>query len=250
MQANSAEHQPLDNSTAIIGISPSAGHSDDEADHLSRYSNEPTYFHGHYESAMEMFADAQTVADYLDRHREWFHRCAHPMTAEPLGENGYALTIGKFGSFGYEVEPKIGLDLLPQDRGVYRIRTIPVPGYESQGYEVDFQASLQLVEIETDFSLYQGAGKSLPPRMTQVEWELQLEVAIQFPRFIHSLPKPIIQTTGDRLLNQIVRQASRCLTHKVQEDFHSIRDIPMPRRRKRFPWQRDAQSAHEELPND
>jgi hypothetical protein len=178
--------------------------------------HEPTYFHGYYSSCMEMGADAKTVSAYLDAHQGWFRRCAQPMSVEPLGENGYALTIGRFGSFGYEVEPKIGLDLLPQQEGIYRIETIAIPGYEPVGYEVDFKASLHLVETTT------SAGTPL----TRVEWELNLDVAVQFPRFIRALPQSLIQKTGDRLLNQVVRQVSRCLTHKVQSDFHATHNLP------------------------
>lgn len=242
----------LDSSQPLLAIaSPDAfggtavNLDDDRVDHP-----EPVYFHGNYANVMEMFADAATVGNYLDVHREWFTRCAHPMTTSPLGQNGYDLTIGKFGSFGYEVEPKIGLDLLPQDHGVYRIQTIPIPGYVAPGYDVDFRAALQLVEIDTEPDAYHIPGmngsEGIPARMTHVEWELKLVVAIQFPRFIHSLPMSIIQSTGDSLLHQIVRQVSRRLTIKVQKDFHSTRNIPFPQRRKKFPWNR-GQGTHPEL---
>ncbi|PSB16473.1 hypothetical protein C7B76_11700 [filamentous cyanobacterium CCP2] len=187
--------------------------------------SDPSCFHGHFTSCMEMYADAKTVADYLDAHRAWFPRCAQPMSTEPIGETGYAVTIGRYGSFGYEVEPKVGLDLLPQDQGIYRIQTIPVPDYHPQGYDVDFQAALQLVEIDSNAS-------GLPNRITRVEWELDLQVMIHFPRFIHALPKQLVQSTGDRLLNQIVRQVSRRLTHKVQQDFHTTAGIPFPKKRR------------------
>lgn len=247
MQANSAEHQLFNSSNPMIvnpGLMDSSTPSHDEA----VLEHEPTYFHGYYESCMEMFADAKTVSEYLDLHREWFRRCAHPMKADPLGENGYALTIGQFGSFGYEVEPKIGLDLLPQDHGVYRIQTIPIPDYEAPGYEVDFQAELSLAEVELDPTLYHVVGgdrsANLPSTLTRVEWNLQLEVAIQFPRFIHALPKSLVQTTGDRLLHEIVRQVSRCLTHKVQQDFHTTRSLTFAKRRKKFPWNRGHGDLH------
>jgi hypothetical protein len=49
------------------------------------------------------------------------------------------------------------------------------------------------------------------------------------------LPEGLVQTSGDRLLRQIVRQVSRRLTWKVQEDFHASHGIPCPpRRRARF----------------
>ncbi|MFQ3618083.1 MAG: DUF1997 domain-containing protein [Cyanobacteriota bacterium] len=192
-------------------------------------TTEPTHFRGHYASCMEMLADAPTVIAYLDDHRTWFRRCAQPMDAAPLGDNGYALTIGRFGAFGYEVEPKIGLNLLPQDQsGFYRIETIAIPDYVAPGYEVDFQAALHMVQ-PTDAP----TGLAAEPTLTRVEWELDLAVSIRFPRFIQALPKALVQTTGDRLLNQIVRQVSRRLTHKVQDDFHASHGIAFSRKRKR-----------------
>lgn len=195
---------------------------------------EPVHFRGHYASCMAMQADAQTVIHYLNNHRDWFHRCAHPMTAVSLGESGYDLTVGRFGAFSYEVEPKIGLNLLPQDQlGVYRIETIEIPGYEAPGYEVDFQAAMHLVEAKDSSPAADAAGA-----LTSVEWELDLKVTIQFPRFIQALPKALVQSTGDRLLNQIVRQASRCLTHKVQQDFHTTHNIVVSKNLKKQFWQR------------
>ncbi|MEH1893851.1 MAG: DUF1997 domain-containing protein [Nostoc sp.] len=168
-----------------------------------------TKFYGRYQDFMEMPASAEKVAEYLNAHASWFSRCAQPMKVQLLGENGYALVIGRFGAFGYEVEPKIGLELLPPEEGIYRIRTIPIPDYQAPGYDVDYKASLQLIENNACSS----------GEVTRVEWELDLVVDLHFPRFIQRLPKSIIQSTGDRLLNQIVRQVSRRLTRKVQQDF-------------------------------
>ncbi|MDX2215964.1 MAG: DUF1997 domain-containing protein [Oculatellaceae cyanobacterium bins.114] len=236
MQANSAEYQSLEGSSSILGIASGlVDGSDLIMDDSIRHASEPTYFHGYYTSCMEMYADVKTVGSYLDAHREWFRRCAHPMKTEPLGDTGYALTVGKFGSFGYDVEPKIGLDLLPQDQGIYRIQTIPLAD-QPPGYEVDFQASMCLVEAE--YEEHPKNADASSAKMTRVEWELNLEVAIQFPRFIHALPKSLIQTTGDRLLNQIVRQVSRRLTAKVQDDFHGTHNLALPKKRKKTLWQR------------
>ena len=222
MQANSANQ--------VFGVSSDLVHSGNvtnynESNNTFDSLSEPTHFHGEFANCMEMFASAAIVADYLDAHQGWFRRCANPMMADPLGENAYALTIGRFGSFGYEVEPKIGLDLLPAENGVYRIKTIDIPGYVPPGYQVDFNASLQLVEA--------GSGETV---VTRVEWELDLNIQMQFPRFIQTLPKSLIQGTGDRLLTQIVRQVSKCLTHKVQEDFHSTMGVSLPKNRRHSLW--------------
>ncbi|MGF1461240.1 MAG: DUF1997 domain-containing protein [Leptolyngbyaceae cyanobacterium] len=189
------------------------------ANHVPETSaSSPVLFHGAYAGSMDMAASRQTVARYLDDHRAWFLRCAHPMTATPLGENGYDITVGHFGALGYDVEPKIGLNLLPQEQGIYRIETIPVPGYVSLGYEVDFKAALALNETTST------AGEVI----TKVDWDLDLNVSVTFPRFIQALPKRIIQRTGDSLLSQIVRQVSKRLTLKVQQDFHETLELPFP----------------------
>ncbi len=212
MLSTNGEYPSLEITEAILPVASCLA----EAEDALTGSNVATLtkFYGRYEDYMEMYAPAPTVAEYLNSHSSWFSRCAEPMKVQSLGENGYTLTIGKFGSFGYEVEPKIGLELLPPESGIYRIRTIPVPDYHPPGYDVDYRASLQLSESAD--------------QITRVEWELDLEVHLHFPRFIQRLPKSLIQSTGDRLLNQIVRQVSRRLTRKVQEDFHNSLELPFP----------------------
>jgi hypothetical protein len=180
---------------------------------------QPFCFSYHFTDAMPMGADVKTVGKYLDAHQGWFTRCAQPMQVNPIGQNSYALTIGKFDSCGYTVEPKIGLELLPQESGVYRIKTVTIPDYTSTGYEVIFNAQMRLVETV-------DGTKKLG---TRVEWDLDLSVSIQFPKFIYKLPQKFIQGTGDRVLKQIVNQVSRRLTHKVQQDFHGNLGVKVPK---------------------
>ncbi|MBD2325592.1 DUF1997 domain-containing protein [Alkalinema sp. FACHB-956] len=192
-----------------------------------------TKFHTIFVDCMEMYADAAMVARYLDNHSEWFRRCAQPMKADPIGNTGYILTIGNYGALGYEIEPKIGLDLLPQQESVYRIETIPVPGFVAPGYDVDFRASMELVEHEPT----EEDGLDNGAKITRVQWHLDLTVQIQFPKFIQALPKSLIQATGERLLDQIIRQVSRRLTHKVQTDFHSTYNLTIPKTQRRWFFQ-------------
>ncbi|MEM7768943.1 MAG: DUF1997 domain-containing protein [Cyanobacteria bacterium P01_E01_bin.6] len=237
MQANSINHSFYRNADPILDIGRDAGAPENNSgcdqpssEHVKAEAT-ASVFHGCFENCMEMYASPETVAQYLDEHHEWFRRCAHPMAADPLGDNGYALTIGRFKSFGYEIEPKIGLDLLPQDEGVYRIRTISIPDYTPPGYDVDFRASLHLSEKDIDSCRDTGSSSKT---FTTVEWELDLKVTIHFPRFIHALPHSLVQATGDRLLHQIVRQVSKRLTYKVQEDFHKTMGIPFEKPRRAF----------------
>lgn len=165
-----------------------------------------------------MAADLTTVGQYLNRHRGWFPRCAHPMQVTPISDHGYALVVGHFSVLGYEVEPQVGLFLAPLDHGIYRIETMAIPGYVPPGYDVDFQAVLHL----------QDHGTTEERPLTQVDWTLTLTVRIHKPRFLNALPQSFIKASGDKLLNQVVRQVSKRLTRKVQEDFHNSHDLPLP----------------------
>lgn len=240
MQSYSTEHSSIETSEGYIHVvSVVSDPNYSTPDEQTWTVIEPTQFHSQFIDCMELYADANTVAKYFDAHHDWFQRCAHPMKVESIGRNAYALVIGQFGSFGYEIEPKIGLDLLPQEEGIYRIETVPVPDYESTGYEVDFRAAMELVEMAPDQQVHQEllhAGTI--NRMTRVQWQLDLTVSIQFPRFIHALPGSLIQSTGDRLLRQIVRQVSNRLTRKVQEDFCKTHGITLPKRSRKWFFQR------------
>ena len=179
-----------------------------------------------FSDAMEMLASAEQVADYLDRHQLWFERCAAPMTVHVIDDQSYSLTLGQFGNFGFEVEPMIGLRLLPQHQGTYAIVTVPVPDADpalTTLYDVDFQAELSLDEDPHQDAVAEA---------TNVSWSLDLSVWIRLPKVITMLPEQLVQSSGDHLLRQIVRQISRKLTWKVQEDFHASHGLICPPRRR------------------
>tara|TARA_B100002051_G_scaffold276770_1_gene327791 strand:+ start:2030 stop:2569 length:540 start_codon:yes stop_codon:yes gene_type:complete len=176
---------------------------------------------------MEMLAPTDVVSSYLDRHEGWFERCAAPMLAKPIDPQSYELRLGRFGNFGFEVEPTIGLRLLPQEQKVYRIQTIDVetdPCLRGH-YDVDFQARMELKS-------WSASEKEHPIDATAVRWDLDLSVWIKLPKMITLLPEQLVQSSGDQLLKQIVRQISRRLTWKVQEDFHATHGLTCPPRRR------------------
>jgi hypothetical protein len=183
---------------------------------------------------MDMYGNQDTVADYLGAHEGWFCRCAEPMKTLPFGDNGYIITIGKYGAFGYELEPKIAVVLELPVNGVYHTRSVPIPDQPFLGYLVDYQAIMKLEEMPLSSpsqeieAIFRQQGRDIPAVITQVTWELRMDVMVKFPKFIHKIPRSILQKTGDKLLTQIVRQVSPRLTYKVQEDFHSSFNLPLP----------------------
>ena len=193
------------------------------------------HFQTHFEGYMEMYSNGETVAEYLQSHEGWFCRCAQPMKVEPYTENGYILTVGRFGALGFDVEPKIAVVLEPPQEGQYFMHTIPLPDPTFLGYEVDYQAVMTLGEISREEAgeglekVYRKQGiNELPERITKVQWQLNMDVAVFFPKYIHKLPQALIRKTGDRLLAEIIRQVSPRLTFKVQQDFHEGMKLPLP----------------------
>jgi hypothetical protein len=196
-----------------------------------RHENDPQVrcYRSQFSDQMEMMSESSQVEDYLDRHQGWFKRCAAPMRVHPVDAQSYDLTLGKFGNFGFEVEPTIALRLLPQHKGIYRIETIPsTPKAQdlSEHYDVDFQASMHLIPMQ------ESSNQANGPLGTSVQWDLDLSVWIRLPKVITILPDQLVQSSGDHLLKQIVRQISRRLTWKVQEDFHASHDLVCPPQRR------------------
>lgn len=194
---------------------------------------QPFLFQVSFAGFMNMYSDLATVANYLNAHEGWFCRCAQPMQVEALNNNGYIITVGRFGSLGYEVEPKIAVVLEPPVESIYKMHTIPIPDYQPPGYDVNYRASMELTEIEASVVTNSTCGLlrkkiAIPAIITQVNWTLDLDVMVEFPKFVHKLPTSVIQVTGDRLLAEIVKQVSPRLTYKVQEDFHNAHQLPMP----------------------
>lgn len=217
-------HPPLN--TPLVSGRPDLPQSDEvpsgsaEGTDLGLEPESNLVFEGQYAGQMDMAADVETVGRYLNSHQGWFTRCAHPMVVEPISDHGYALVVGHFSILGYDVEPKVGLYLAPLDHKIYRINTIPIPDYVPPGYDVDFKALMHLNEAL-------DAGSAGYP-ITRIDWELSLAVKIQLPRALNALPHSFLKASGDRLLNQVVRQVSKRLTRRVQEDFHSSSHLPLP----------------------
>ena len=225
-----ADNQPMQSEQEHFNAQSDSAQTDSVSPQVTDWASELTLFHGRFQDCMEMYADAEKVTAYLDDHQNWFTSCAHPMQVEPLSRNAYTLVIGRFRAFGHEVEPKVGLELLPQENNIYQIRTVSIPNYTAPGYEIDFDAYQTLVEVPASeyFPEDEYQGTQLPQAVTRVEWELDLTVGMRFPWFIKKLPQSLIQSTGDSLLRQVVRQVSRRLTHKVQQHFHSSLGLPIP----------------------
>lgn len=199
---------------------------------------QPSAFQTHFRGRMTLYAPQPQVADYLNDHQIWFQRCAQPMKAEPLGDTGYVLTIGKFGALGFEVEPQMAVVLEPPQNNLYPMRTVTLPEAPFLGYEVDYQALMELKEADGAAPeierFFQKHRQLPPPVVTEVTWRLDMEVRVYFPPYIYKLPPKLIQTTGDRLLTEIVRQVSPRLTYKVQKDFHETRGLGVPPKSSRF----------------
>ena len=67
---------------------------------------------------------------------------------------------------------------------------------------------------------------------TSVQWDLDLKVWIRLPKVITMLPEQLVQSSGDHLLKQIVRQISRRLTWKVRKISTPPMDLDCPPRQR------------------
>lgn len=193
---------------------------------------QPFAFLTKFKGGVDMYAEPKQVTEYLNDHQGWFVRCALPMKAEPFGDNGYTLIIGRYGAFGYEVEPQMSVILEPPHSGRYTMYSVPNPDFNHEGYEVNYHSKMEIVGIqlsEMDESISEvWQQNSISKEFTRINWQLDLQVKVRFPQFIYKLPHQLIQKTGDNLLIQIIKQVSPRLSFKIQKDFHSRFDLPLP----------------------
>lgn len=194
----------------------------------------PVTFQTHFQGRMEMYSDLDTVCDYLNDHQGWFVRCAEPMKAIPYGDNGYTLIIGHYGAFGYNVEPQMSVILEPSVDNHYTMYSVANPEFNHPGYQVNYRSEMTINPIPITEAakgiekVYHHHKMTLPEIITCVNWHLDLFVTVSFPSFIYKLPMSVIHSTGDRLLRQIVKQVSPRLSYKVQKDFHTRFNLPIP----------------------
>lgn len=202
---------------------------------LGIVNREPVCFKTCLEGMMDMYSHRENVAYYLNDHGGWFVRCASPMKAEPFGQNGYTLTIGNYASLGYKVQPKMSVVFDAYQHNSYLMYSVNNPEFNNETYEIDYKSIMTIEEYQSlevvpnIHKLYQQHGiDDIPEIITRINWKLDLEVKVKFPQFIYKLPNSLITKTGDRLLEQIVKQISPRLSYKVQKDFHSRFNIPIP----------------------
>ncbi|MBP0007255.1 DUF1997 domain-containing protein, partial [Roseofilum sp. Belize Diploria] len=101
LQSSLSLEQDHNQSDVILGAVPE--YTSLETVAQEEIVKEPFQFSTLAEGKLLFNAHPQTVAKYLDDHQGWFCRCAAPMKVRPISKNGYALIIGQFGAFGYNV---------------------------------------------------------------------------------------------------------------------------------------------------
>ncbi len=176
-----------------------------------------------YTGYLELNSSAKVVDEYIKNHHYWFPRCADPLKVVAIGQNGYDILVGKYGALKFEIEVRLGLELLPPNsQGIYKINSINLPNYTPPGYGIDFKGSFKLTEIplqKKNFLSMLGFNREQSV-MTRWDYQLDLQVKIKFPKFILRLPESVIKNTGDRIILQVVNEVSRRLSERVKNEFH------------------------------
>lgn len=113
----------------------------------SSLSFPPVTFQANFVGMMEMYSDEETVCNYLSDHQGWFVRCAEPMKAVPFGNNGYTLIVGRYGAFGYYVEPQMSVILEPPQSMHYAMYSVANPEFNHQGYSVNYRSEMDIESI-------------------------------------------------------------------------------------------------------
>jgi hypothetical protein len=157
---------------------------------------------------VDLETDRETLACYLRGHGQWIQRCFQPLRVEPLSAETYRLQFFRMGGLGFELEPSFGIKIWPEEDYLFRLTSIELPGDAALPYRVDCQASFRLEELPGS------------PATTRVHWDLHLDVRLHLPKFLHVLPRELVQGVGSQVVQQVTRSLSNRLTHNVCSDFY------------------------------
>jgi hypothetical protein len=157
---------------------------------------------------VDLETDRETLACYLRGHGQWIQRCFQPLRVEPLSAETYRLQFFRMGGLGFELEPSFGIKIWPEEDYLFRLTSIELPGDAALPYRVDCQASFRLEELPGS------------PATTRVHWDLHLDVRLHLPKFLHVLPRKLVQGVGSQVVQQVTRSLSNRLTHNVCSDFY------------------------------
>jgi hypothetical protein len=157
---------------------------------------------------VDLETDRETLACYLRGHGQWIQRCFQPLRVEPLSAETYRLQFFRMGGLGFELEPSFGIKIWPEEDYLFRLTSIELPGDAALPYRVDCQASFRLEELPGS------------PATTRVHWDLHLDVRLHLPKFLHVLPRQLVQKVGSQVVQQVTRSLSNRLTHNVCSDFY------------------------------
>ncbi|MFS8777437.1 DUF1997 domain-containing protein [Synechococcus sp. W70.1] len=157
---------------------------------------------------VDLETDRETLACYLRGHGQWIQRCFQPLRVEPLSAETYRLQFFRMGGLGFELEPSFGIKIWPEEDYLFRLTSIELPGDAALPYRVDCQASFRLEELPGS------------PATTRVHWDLHLDVRLHLPKFLHVLPRKLVQGVGSQVVQQVTRSLSNRFTHNVCSDFY------------------------------
>jgi hypothetical protein len=157
---------------------------------------------------VDLETDRETLACYLRGHGQWIQRCFQPLRVEPLSAETYRLQFFRMGGLGFELEPSFGIKIWPEEDYLFRLTSIELPGDAALPYRVDCQASFRLEELPGS------------PATTRVHWDLHLDVRLHLPKFLHVLPRQLVQGVGSQVVQQVTRSLSNRFTHNVCSDFY------------------------------
>ncbi len=156
---------------------------------------------------VDMETEREPLAAYLQEHQEWIDRCFKPLKVFPLSESTYKLQFFRIGGLGFELEPCFGVKIWSEENYMFRLSSIELPSDADLPYTVDCQSFFQLQDLPT-------AG------MTRVNWDLELDIWMELPRFLAAFPYNLVYNVGAQVVRQVTRRMSDRLTHNVCTDYY------------------------------
>ncbi|AGY57657.1 DUF1997 domain-containing protein [Gloeobacter kilaueensis] len=143
------------------------------------------------------------LVTYLRGPDHWVPVGFRPLKVQRTGAGHFDLQLPEFGALGFQLAPRMVLQLIEDDECRYRLLSVPSPASD---YQTDFSGLFQLTPR---------------PPAVDVFWEARFAIQLTLPGFLGMFPQPVVQSAAQTAVSAMSASVCQNLVHNICCDYRS-----------------------------
>jgi hypothetical protein len=152
--------------------------------------------------------EAVPIQHYLRQPQRLVYALVDPSRTEQLQDNIFRLKMRPLRFMMLQIQPTVDMQVWTEADGSFHLRSVgtEIRGnqYINQRFQLDLQGQLYARQRENQ---------------TQLQGKADLRVQVMLPPLLQLTPRPVIEKTGNSLLNGILLTIKQRLMHQLMQDY-------------------------------